>query len=846
MIPRRLVPHRKTWSLRSPPLISIICGIFAYLLLSSAYAQRAIFLAIQGDGTASVVIDSSRKAAWITDGGRGGRSGIVGARIDGMPVLKYLMERGVKTLAITCSHPHDDHMGGLKALVADPLIRNFQLRFVDNGISEQDRLFAIYEKAVGADFAAAHAKYESAANRNAFVDFATGSAGDIEVSNFQYDATSVGGGVHDTSVLMQYKIKGTPPRKVVDFDDASTELINTWVASGGTADAIVYPHHGSRNNSIDGVLAKRRAIGVRDVVITVNRQNRFLHPSSEKLLEMLRTFQPEHIFITDSDLGENVTIDRNGVSDGRSKGDHIARLRDFIEARIQMHSAAVRKLLTVPEEDILAETNISETQAHNARIEAQIARSGLSARRANAVRSNIGAVRNYREALSLLDGKGDRNQSTFLAGLVGGGDFDPPLTLIRNQHPPTGPSGGSGRYLDSTAKLPQDIELHAGLGSPAFEAEKARHHFTWGGIVLGNAVAGPIPSSMTFVIAHPADTTGLKAELVIHVVLKNGAEGDYLDATSDELWAAYNFVSPTKQLVKRYPGRTIRGNMAGVVGLFLHNNDQNTREVALHPALAGTQIGWDAMRADHVLIAAQQFVEAHKQTSVGPTFQTGGWTAYKDFGMLQWNDAPSHIVVRNGLVSVLPTAGPEDCLLRVRLAAPSEDNEWHLFTNSIDAKLTQQATSTGRVGTLASANRLIASSKVSEALDEMQKKEPKTPRWVLQRMAVWSLMAEAGVISEAELKSWYKSAENQADSSDAAWTAQDRPGSDIEKLCTGYRPLVEVDHLARLIALLNWYSHYGIHSLPPLPDSIQPVWRPTPDVWDTNKLLFVGGRHYTH
>ena len=97
-------------------LRALLLALVVSVLPSTLVAQEAVYLAIKGEGTASVVLSNSNHTAYITDGGNA-RTGIAGAKVDGQPVLDLLLERGYNKLVITCSHPHADHMGGLKEML---------------------------------------------------------------------------------------------------------------------------------------------------------------------------------------------------------------------------------------------------------------------------------------------------------------------------------------------------------------------------------------------------------------------------------------------------------------------------------------------------------------------------------------------------------------------------------------------------------------------------------------------------------------------------------------------------------------------------------------------------------
>src|SRR5262249_55740516 len=154
--------------------------------------------------------------AWITDGGRRGSQGIQGGAIEGQSVLAYLREQNVTKLVITCSHPHEDHMGGLVDIVKGEEVKSFHsVLFVDSGIPPDDSLYALYKRTHGEANAANHARYESAFGRNAFAEVNVPGAS-VEVSNFKYTPDPGERDPHGRSIIMSYHLKGEKPLNVVD------------------------------------------------------------------------------------------------------------------------------------------------------------------------------------------------------------------------------------------------------------------------------------------------------------------------------------------------------------------------------------------------------------------------------------------------------------------------------------------------------------------------------------------------------------------------------------------------------------------------------------------------------
>ena len=90
--------------------------LVAISVLPPDKAQSVVFLPLQREGAASLVLDETASTAYILDGGQTGS--LVGHPvIEGQPILKYFWKAGYRNLYIVCSHPHADHLAGLVELV---------------------------------------------------------------------------------------------------------------------------------------------------------------------------------------------------------------------------------------------------------------------------------------------------------------------------------------------------------------------------------------------------------------------------------------------------------------------------------------------------------------------------------------------------------------------------------------------------------------------------------------------------------------------------------------------------------------------------------------------------------
>lgn len=321
---------RKTSAFTSPVGICIAFFVF-FLGASSLVGQEATFFALQGPGQGSVAIDHAKRTAYITDLGRAGDGRK--ASLDGTPLLEKLAQLDVLHLVLTCSHPHSDHAGGIRALIESP--RGF---FIDDQMSKPrfesitiiddtaaDSLFPVLQKVLGEQTPIAIA-HVNARNRNAF-DGISGKDDAVFIENIPYVADTRGG-AHGNSVVTHLVLGGKT--SIVDFDDANSSVIRKTVAGlrskGITSiDIFVAPHHGSAYHDIEPILS----LGPTTAIITVNPRNPYGHPAPAILLALMDRLGPEHVFFTGS--AENVFLNPDGVERARYSAADEESYKLFVE-----------------------------------------------------------------------------------------------------------------------------------------------------------------------------------------------------------------------------------------------------------------------------------------------------------------------------------------------------------------------------------------------------------------------------------------------------------------------------------------------------------------------------------
>ena len=268
----------------------------------AAVGQELHYLPLQRPGQASISIDTKNHIAIVVDLGKDKEG--TELILDGKPLLDGLEELQINRLVFSCSHPHTDHMGGIRALFQNP--RQFfhddamtrprfeSLTFIDDGVARP--LYSIYKAALPNN-TALKTTYISAKGKNAFATVSTASD-EVFVENIPYESAATAG-AHANSVVTKITLGGK--YTLLDPDDADTAVIGKVVASlqkqGITKiDAFVVPHHGSAYHDIEPILALKPETAL----ITVNPANRYGHPAPEILLRLMEDLGPEHVLFTGS------------------------------------------------------------------------------------------------------------------------------------------------------------------------------------------------------------------------------------------------------------------------------------------------------------------------------------------------------------------------------------------------------------------------------------------------------------------------------------------------------------------------------------------------------------------
>jgi hypothetical protein len=690
----------------------------------------------------------------------------------------------------------------LVATVRNEAIKRFDfIHFIDSEVPNEKSLHRQYEGYVGKEFAATYSDYKNATNFDALG--ATNKAGgSITAGNFVYSPTTKRD-EHGRSVISQYRIAGDPELMIVDFDDASTALVRKWAAKSGKVNVLVYPHHGSRENNIDSILDQRVALGLKDVIITVNKNNRYLHPAPEVFLKLLETLTPDHVHITGSQVGSNIRIGPSGVIKSQSPADHRKELAAFVGVQMDRYRARLRALSDQAELGKGVKRTVAESAGNlNKRSKALLASGKLSDRDAKKVQTLLAGLDAYKRSLDKIAQKPGGDDRALVAGHLRGPEPDGPPA---NYAPmPTSPNPGGDAYFEILDRNVARLGSRAAGPRPLVRSELATTKITFGGIVLGNDVTGPPMQRLEFANIVDGVDAG-DSQVSIELTLANGEHATYADLTNAELWSAYNFVRPTAELLRAYPKKKLPSNAGGVIGIM--NRPAGSR-IALHPAFAHTRLGWDAIYVDLLREIAQAAADQQ-----GPPLSISA-VNWRPREWMQWFAAPVAIQVDHGLVRVSARGNPRECVMRLRFSeGPSSTKRESVRDRYFEQAMRQEAST--QLG--AEAVRSLEERGGTEAIEAALEERLGSTQYEILA-AVLSTAARDVANRELEKADYF--------------TGTELRDPRIWSLCSSLPALVRIDRVARVIAVLNWYLESSRSALPPLPEWIKPVRLSTPEMLD--------------
>lgn len=275
--------------------------------ISAALAEAELwFHKMVREGNASMLLSPQDSTAILIDGGRVS-GGVSELEIDGEPLLRGLYLRGIRHLVILCSHPHADHVEGLRRLVTHRAegpagidLRRFEsVLLVDSAYPSDKSLRSASLAAHGEVASIRHAE----ATRVDVAGLLKGrlQSGELSFGSLPYEPGQKAA-IHGHSIITQARLrKGDRALVYLDPDDASDAAINEALSRRGplpkgTPLLLSAPHHGSRHSDLS--IFEKLGWAPSAIVFQANAKSRFGHPHPDAWLRAVEMVGVNRVFVT--------------------------------------------------------------------------------------------------------------------------------------------------------------------------------------------------------------------------------------------------------------------------------------------------------------------------------------------------------------------------------------------------------------------------------------------------------------------------------------------------------------------------------------------------------------------
>lgn len=284
--------RRKLTLLRSGIAVLIIFNLFIWWNVPGAAGDRLQVTILDVGQGLSIFLQTPEGVSVLVDGGNGG-SFNMGERV----VVPFLRQNRTPSLDVMfLTHPHEDHYGGLAAVVDRVQVK----KFISSGETEDSDAFTILTEALprsSVPTTVVKSGDRIILGNSVFIDVLS-----PPERKFQYTVDDV----NNNSLVLQVTYRDF---SMLITGDAEREAL-TWLLKEKPAmlqsSLLQVPHHGSRNALFPQFL---EAAGFEAAVIPVGRNN-FGHPHQETL-DLLSEFG---IVVYRTDEHGSVTV----ISDGQS------------------------------------------------------------------------------------------------------------------------------------------------------------------------------------------------------------------------------------------------------------------------------------------------------------------------------------------------------------------------------------------------------------------------------------------------------------------------------------------------------------------------------------------------
>ena len=815
---------RRLWSRLALLGLSLACAA------SGNWAQEVHYFSLAREGTAAVVVSRNTRTAWVLDGGRQGSLKGEKLILEGMELLPYL-KLNSDTVVISCSHPHSDHLDGLKDVVShrskapnDVDLTSFErVVFVDSGYPAKVSLKALFESTHPGTTTAV--ENFSATNKDVFSEAVTkplqpGIVPNARVENFVYEPDE-NARVHGRAIVTHTLLtrdSSSETTLLVDFDDADSKLVKRWATwaeknlPSATHRVYVAPHHNSDGTDISPLL--QPALLPEAVIVTANPGNRFRHPGPKNWVRWIKALKGvQHIHVTGA--GDGLTVTAAGLKsadDGERE-----RMANLI---VLPGMDRVERELRKQEEAWFADVDASQMIRKCGR--AGLDRAGLAAR----MGVTLWTIRSWEhrvlpvpaekrtELLRLLQAEPITGKTRILreelvalrevkSALLGveapiverPGDNKKVFVSSGADSPRSGPDDSSvGSYLERTKKF----EERRGANKLMTRADRFARSTTgepiFGGIVFGNDCSAPgLKPLQSRLVEGEEGNFILKVQLAGEGT-RGGSWVTYSDFTPMELWSAYHIIMPRESWLRDYEVSQHECNLVGKGGNYSHG-----WLFAVHPAIANTLVARDLMALDML-----------------PAYWWKSHSGLPKFDSYRWFDRPSTIhLSADGTIEVISAENVDQSLLRFKLWRMSEKSrrlaelqrEFEHLSKQIRIMEEQQKPSPGGIESPLGKGTLFLN--------------PYMVSGVLSGRAV--LMSEK--MNLASLLDDITALEKENDPNDQGEDVEFDETETVKEMQLQLMLVRRVDRFVRTLAVLHWLGDAKPPALPvSLPPDLEPSW----------------------
>lgn len=213
-------------------------------------------------------------------------------------LVQLLKERDIKTIdKLIITHPHADHIGGAYAL-----FKNFQVKEVyDNGDDTTTQTYRTYLKNIKQQSIPRHQL-----KAGDEVDFGSGVTFKVFSPTEQMVKTEKN--LNNNSIVGQLRYGEFTMLFTGDAEKEAEAAILKQYGDEVKSLVLKAPHHGSRTSSSEAFL---KAVGAKDVLISVGAGNDYGHPHKETMAR----YKKHDMNVYRTDLNGTITVTTNGTAD---------------------------------------------------------------------------------------------------------------------------------------------------------------------------------------------------------------------------------------------------------------------------------------------------------------------------------------------------------------------------------------------------------------------------------------------------------------------------------------------------------------------------------------------------